>query len=99
MTPSEQYWTSGGVNKGVTQFHMQRMFWDSCERSIENKQKSLRKTVFKMRSQIWRFSNYAPVPVLSLAVPVLALVVPVLSLAVSVMSLAAPLLSLVIVVL
>jgi len=55
----------------------------------------------KKVSIFWRLSNYAPVPVLSLAVPVLSLVVPVLSLvvpvlslAVSVLSLAAPLLSL-----
>ena len=41
-----------------------------------------------------RLSNYAPVPVLSLAVPVLSLVVPVLSLVVPVLSLAVPVLSL-----
>ena len=39
-------------------------------------------------------SNYAPVPVLSLAVPVLSLAVPVLSQVVPVLSLAAPVLSL-----
>ena len=39
-------------------------------------------------------SNYAPVPVLSLAVPVLSLVVPVLSLVVPLLSLAVPVLSL-----
>ena len=41
-----------------------------------------------------RLSNYAPVPVLSLAVPVLSLLVPVLSLVVPVLSLAVPVLSL-----
>ena len=44
--------------------------------------------------EIGRLSNYAPVPVLSLAVPVLSLVVPVLSLDVPVLSLAVPVLSL-----
>ena len=39
-------------------------------------------------------SNYAPVPVLSLAVPVLSLVVPALSLVVPLLSLAVPVLSL-----
>ena len=43
---------------------------------------------------VWRLSNYAPVPVLSLAVPVLSLVVPVLSLVVPVLSLAVPVMSL-----
>ena len=38
-------------------------------------------------------SNYAPFPVLSLAVPVLSLVVPVVSLVVSVLSLAVPVMS------
>ena len=45
-------------------------------------------------SNIWRLSNYAPVPFLSLAVPVLSLVVPVLSLVVPVLSLDVPVLSL-----
>ena len=41
-------------------------------------------------TNIWRLSNYAPVPVLSLAVPLLSLVVPVLSLVVPVLSLVVP---------